>query len=66
MIERKCFEYTVLYTCKGLVYGKNEKEALGHIYANKKRILEETDDPVVLLDEHYGVVCEDDYLPIGV
>ena len=64
-MQVKTYEYTVTYTCKGLVYGKNEKEALGNIWHNRKRILDECGEPFVLLDEHYGVVDEFDYLPIG-
>jgi hypothetical protein len=58
-MQTKTYEYTVTYTCKGLVYGKDEKEALGNIWRNRKRILD------VELDEFYGIVDEFDYLPIA-
>ena len=59
------YEYTVTYTCKGLVYGDSEKEALDNIYREQKRILDECEEPVVELDEYYGIVDEYEYLPIG-
>lgn len=64
-MQAKTYEYTVTYTCKGLVYGDSEKEALGNIYREQKRIFDECEEPVVELHEYYGIVDEHDYLPIG-